>query len=182
MSDRRAGPLGCRNVWGRWPRAPRASADKAGADAYFEVGKKYSSVGVTVLPVRVASLEQFGSEADVGKRLVDAEVMREALATCAISRSQLTCRGNGWSVIVAEGEGRDAERGLASPGVAEAPRRAAGLRFRVRRRVHEVRHVPAVNSRQWHGIPGSAVSPAQPQGHQPLLHDGEHQQVQALHC
>jgi hypothetical protein len=49
-------------------------ADKPGADALFrDPGAHVDNVGVTVLPVRVASLAEFGSLADAGRRLLAAE-------------------------------------------------------------------------------------------------------------
>jgi len=46
----------------------------AGADVLFEdPGRRSTSVGVTVSPVRVASIEQFGDLEAVGQRLLDAE-------------------------------------------------------------------------------------------------------------
>ena len=47
---------------------------KAGADILFlDPERKSTTVGVTVSPVRIASLEQFGDVPAVGKRLLDAE-------------------------------------------------------------------------------------------------------------
>jgi hypothetical protein len=47
---------------------------KAGADVLFEDPERRStSVGVTVNPVRVASIEQFGGLEAVGKRLIEVE-------------------------------------------------------------------------------------------------------------
>lgn len=40
---------------------------------FEDPGRRSSSVGVTVSPVRVASIEQFGDLEAVGKRLLDAE-------------------------------------------------------------------------------------------------------------
>jgi hypothetical protein len=49
-------------------------ADKPGAEALFrDPGAHVDNVGVTVLPVRVASLAEFGSLADAGRRLLAAE-------------------------------------------------------------------------------------------------------------
>ena len=50
------------------------AAGKAGADILFlDPERKSTTVGVTVSPVRIASLEQFGDVTTVGKRLLDAE-------------------------------------------------------------------------------------------------------------
>ncbi|GBF90784.1 psbP domain-containing protein, chloroplastic-like [Raphidocelis subcapitata] len=52
---------------------------KAGADVLFEDPEKRStSVGVTVSPVRVESIEQFGSLEAVGQRLLDTEAKKES--------------------------------------------------------------------------------------------------------
>jgi hypothetical protein len=40
---------------------------------FEDPGRRSTSVGVTVSPVRVASIEQFGDLEAVGKRLLDAE-------------------------------------------------------------------------------------------------------------
>jgi hypothetical protein len=51
-----------------------SSVHAAGADVLFEdPARRSTSVGVTVSPVRVASIEQFGDLQAVGKRLLDAE-------------------------------------------------------------------------------------------------------------
>eukprot|EP00879_Flechtneria_rotunda_P019291 GHRR01020260.1.p1 GENE.GHRR01020260.1~~GHRR01020260.1.p1 ORF type:complete len:172 (+),score=54.67 GHRR01020260.1:133-648(+) len=48
--------------------------DKAGADVLFEdPSRRSTSVGVTVSPVRVASIEKFGDLQVVGQRLLNAE-------------------------------------------------------------------------------------------------------------
>ncbi|KAF8072357.1 putative sugar phosphate/phosphate translocator [Scenedesmus sp. PABB004] len=53
--------------------------DKAGADVLFEdPGRRSTSVGVTVSPVRVASIEQFGGLDAVGQRLLGAERKKES--------------------------------------------------------------------------------------------------------
>jgi hypothetical protein len=47
--------------------------DKAGADSLFrDPGKKSTNVGVTVYPVMIASLDQFGDLQAVGERLLGA--------------------------------------------------------------------------------------------------------------
>ena len=47
---------------------------KAGADALFQdPNQKGTTLGVTVTPVRIASLEQFGSVDSVGEKLLSAE-------------------------------------------------------------------------------------------------------------
>ena len=47
---------------------------KSGADVLFlDPARKSTTVGVTVSPVRITSLESFGDVAAVGKRLLDAE-------------------------------------------------------------------------------------------------------------
>lgn len=47
--------------------------DKAGADSLFrDPSKKSTNVGVTVYPVRIASLDQFGDLQAVGERLLGA--------------------------------------------------------------------------------------------------------------
>ncbi len=49
-------------------------AGKAGADVLFvDPERKSTTVGVTVSPIRIASLAQFGDVAAVGKRLLGAE-------------------------------------------------------------------------------------------------------------
>jgi hypothetical protein len=49
-------------------------AGKAGADVLFvDPERKSTTVGVTVSPVRIASLAQFGDVAAVGQRLLGAE-------------------------------------------------------------------------------------------------------------
>ncbi len=46
----------------------------SGADVLFEdPSRRSTSVGVTVSPVRIASIEQFGDLATVGQRLLEAE-------------------------------------------------------------------------------------------------------------
>jgi hypothetical protein len=56
---------------------------KAGADILFEdPGRRSTSVGVTVTPVRVDSIERFGSLEAVGKRLLDAEAAKVRQSCC----------------------------------------------------------------------------------------------------
>ncbi len=46
---------------------------KAGADVLFQdPAKKSTSVGITVYPVTISTLEEFGNLAAVGRRLLDA--------------------------------------------------------------------------------------------------------------
>lgn len=50
------------------------ASEKAGAEVLFKTAKKYTNLGVTVSPVRVPSLEKFGTVDDVAQRVVKAEV------------------------------------------------------------------------------------------------------------
>ena len=51
----------------------RCQVDKAGADCLFrDPASKSTTLGVTVYPVTIASLEQFGDLAAVGERLLNA--------------------------------------------------------------------------------------------------------------
>ncbi|KAL6748977.1 PsbP-domain-containing protein [Haematococcus lacustris] len=53
--------------------------DKAGADVLFEdPARRSSSLGVTVSPVRVASIEEFGGLDSVGSALLEAERKKES--------------------------------------------------------------------------------------------------------
>ncbi|KXZ55621.1 hypothetical protein GPECTOR_2g1171 [Gonium pectorale] len=52
---------------------------KAGADVLFEdPSRRSTSLGITVNPVKVASIEQFGGLQDVGDKLLDAERKKES--------------------------------------------------------------------------------------------------------
>ncbi|KAK9828676.1 hypothetical protein WJX72_001487 [[Myrmecia] bisecta] len=62
----------------RYPAAWEQTS-KAGADVLIEnPGRKSTTVGVTVLPVRIASLDKFGDVALVGERLLGAERAKES--------------------------------------------------------------------------------------------------------
>lgn len=51
---------------------------KAGATALFKnPSVKYASIGVTVTPVRIDSLKEFGSLEDIGEKLVEAESKKQ---------------------------------------------------------------------------------------------------------
>jgi|TARA_B110000483_G_scaffold33697_1_gene40977 hypothetical protein len=51
---------------------------KAGATALFKnPSVKYASIGVTVTPVRIDSLKEFGSLEDIGAKLVEAESKKQ---------------------------------------------------------------------------------------------------------
>ena len=53
--------------------------DKAGADVLFEdPSKRSTSIGVTCNPVRIKSLEAFGSLGEIGARLIETEVKKES--------------------------------------------------------------------------------------------------------
>lgn len=59
--------------------------EKAGADALFrDSNQKSTTVGVTVSPVRIASLEDFGSLETVGERLLGAEKAKESTISVEI--------------------------------------------------------------------------------------------------
>lgn len=59
--------------------------EKAGADVLFEdPSRRSTSVGVTVSPVRVESIQQFGTLEAVGRRLLDAEAKKESTLDVAI--------------------------------------------------------------------------------------------------
>ncbi|EFN56320.1 hypothetical protein CHLNCDRAFT_17725, partial [Chlorella variabilis] len=59
--------------------------DKAGADSLFrDPSKKSTNVGVTVYPVRIASLDQFGDLQAVGERLLGAERAKESTLSVAM--------------------------------------------------------------------------------------------------
>ncbi|KAL4857785.1 PsbP domain-containing protein 2 [Chlorella vulgaris] len=59
--------------------------DKAGADSLFrDPGKKSTNVGVTVYPVMIASLDQFGDLQAVGERLLGAERAKESTLSVAM--------------------------------------------------------------------------------------------------
>eukprot|EP00198_Chlamydomonas_reinhardtii_P006638 XP_001695974.1 PsbP-like protein [Chlamydomonas reinhardtii] len=66
------------------------SKGKAGADALFEdPARRSTSVGVTVNPVKVASIDKFGSLAEVGDKLLEAEKKKEStLAVSLVSSSE----------------------------------------------------------------------------------------------
>jgi hypothetical protein len=51
---------------------------------FEDPGRRSTSVGVTVSPVRVASIEQFGDLEAVGKRLLDAERKKVRLQRSAV--------------------------------------------------------------------------------------------------
>jgi hypothetical protein len=71
--------------------------DKAGADTLFlDPDRKSTNVGVTVSPVRVESIEQFGSLEAVGRRLMDTEAKKvgagpTALLLCCSAAALLMC-------------------------------------------------------------------------------------------
>eukprot|EP00775_Hariotina_reticulata_P002499 gene2499-2803_t len=59
-----------------------------GADVLFEDPQRRStSIGVTVSPVRVSSIEQFGDLAAVGQRLLDVERKKESTLDVALLSS-----------------------------------------------------------------------------------------------
>ncbi|KAG2453834.1 hypothetical protein HYH02_002041 [Chlamydomonas schloesseri] len=66
------------------------SKGKAGADALFEdPARRSTSVGVTVNPVKVASIDKFGSLAEVGDKLLEAERKKEStLGVSLVSSSE----------------------------------------------------------------------------------------------
>ncbi|KAF6253045.1 PsbP-domain-containing protein [Scenedesmus sp. NREL 46B-D3] len=86
--------------------------DKAGADVLFEdPARRSTSVGVTVSPVRVASIEQFGGLEAVGKRLLDAERKKEStLDAQLLSYSSRT--GDGGALLYDYEYSLDSTRGL----------------------------------------------------------------------
>ncbi|GIL52722.1 hypothetical protein Vafri_8513 [Volvox africanus] len=63
---------------------------KAGADALFEDPlRRSTSVGVTVNPVKVTSIEQFGALGEVGEKLLQAEKKKEStLGVVLLASSQ----------------------------------------------------------------------------------------------
>ena len=62
------------------PPAPATQVDKAGADSLFQdPAKKSTSVGVTVYPVMISRLEEFGSLESVGDKLLGAGARPKAV-------------------------------------------------------------------------------------------------------
>ena len=67
---------------------------QAGAEVLFEDPEERStSVGITIYPVRVASLEQFGRLEDVGERLLQAEMGKVGGCSRGSSRGSRCGRG-----------------------------------------------------------------------------------------
>eukprot|EP00877_Chromochloris_zofingiensis_P011497 jgi/Chrzof1/6600/Cz19g02070.t1_PPD2[v5.2] len=66
--------------------------DKAGADVLFEdPNRRSTSVGITVSPVRVVNIQQFGTLEDVGRKLLEAEKKKEStLGVQLLSQSSRT--------------------------------------------------------------------------------------------
>uniref|UniRef100_A0A383VVC7 PsbP C-terminal domain-containing protein n=1 Tax=Tetradesmus obliquus TaxID=3088 RepID=A0A383VVC7_TETOB len=86
--------------------------DKAGADVLFEdPGRRSTSVGVTVSPVRVASIEQFGDLEAVGQRLLDAERKKESTREAVLLASS-SRRGSGGALLFDYEYSLDSTRGL----------------------------------------------------------------------
>lgn len=70
--------------------------EKAGADVLFEdPDRRSTSVGVTVSPVRVASIGQFGDLAAVGQRLLEAERKKESTLDVQLLTSSQRQGSNG---------------------------------------------------------------------------------------
>mmetsp|Transcript_4517 Transcript_4517/g.12607 ORF Transcript_4517/g.12607 Transcript_4517/m.12607 type:complete len:271 (+) Transcript_4517:89-901(+) len=70
--------------------------DKAGATALFEDPERRSTqVGVTVNPVRIASLTAFGSLQVVGENLLNAERAKESTLECTLLYQQSRTDGSG---------------------------------------------------------------------------------------
>jgi len=96
---------------------------KAGADALWEdPARRSSSLGVTVAPVRVASLASFGPLAAVGERLLGAERAKDStLSVTMLSQAERVSGGGG-----ASGAGASGETAAAAVGApARAPAAAA---------------------------------------------------------
>ncbi|KAG2434027.1 hypothetical protein HXX76_007756 [Chlamydomonas incerta] len=72
------------------------SKGKAGADALFEdPARRSTAVGVTVNPVKVASIDQFGSLAEVGDKLLEAERKKESTLAVSLVSSSVRQGGAG---------------------------------------------------------------------------------------
>lgn len=84
------------------------SVGKAGADALFEdPGQRSTSVGVTVNPVKVSRIQEFGGLEDVGNRLLAAErnkVRRSIrLRYCHTNRCKACAEVATWRVVRSQG-------------------------------------------------------------------------------
>lgn len=70
--------------------------EKMGATSLFEDPERRSTqVGVTVNPVRISSLDKFGSLQDVGDKLLGAERAKESTLECNLLYQESRVSGNG---------------------------------------------------------------------------------------
>ena len=65
--------------------SPWEQTSKAGADVLFtDPSKKSTTIGVTVNPIKIAGLEQFGDVETVRKKLVDTEKQKVSAYLCGV--------------------------------------------------------------------------------------------------